>query len=233
MVERRDSAIHNNAPSGIRLLPSATFNGINAATRQLDPSLPLAVNRFVPIEPAPDYSDGFVSIFGPGASLSVPYPGPGGGSYPFYTPGSGVLLIEESVYATDSNPSVVIPNPPTAWFWNIRIGDEIQVNQSGPWFKVVGPMTVTPSDGNSEMFVNVGPPGPLNRKTSPLIRVYNGTLYYPEFLLLVNCRDDNANGWVNEGWDGVEQQWRREHRRAGRVGKRALAGDVHLAIHRE
>jgi prepilin-type N-terminal cleavage/methylation domain-containing protein len=204
MVGARDSAIHNNAPSGIRLLPSPTFNGINAATGQLDPTLMLAADRFVPIEPAPDYTEGFVSILGPSALLSVPYPGPGGGSYPFYTPGSGVLMIEESVYATNPNPSVLIPNPPTSWFWNIRVGDEIQVNQTGPWFKVVGPMTVKPSDGNSEMFVNVGPPGPLNRQTSPLIRVYNGTLYYPEFLLLVNSRDDNANGWVDEGWDGVD-----------------------------
>ena len=158
----------------------------------------------MPIEPAPDYSDGLVSIFGPSALLSVPYPGPGGGSYPFYTPGSSVLILDEGVYATSSDPSLLIPNPPTAWFWNIRIGDEIQINQSGPWFKVVGPMTVTPANGNPEMFVNVGPPGPLNKKTSPLARVYNGTVYYPEFLLLVNSQDDNANGWVNEGWDGVD-----------------------------
>jgi prepilin-type N-terminal cleavage/methylation domain-containing protein len=203
LVGARDSAIHNNAPSGIRLLPSPTFSGINA-NGLLDPTLPLAADRFVPIEPAPDYMEGFVNIFGPGSGLSVPYPGPGGGSYPFYTPGSDVLLIEECVYQPNANPAVLLPNPPTSWFWNIRIGDEIQVNQAGPWFKVVGPMTVTPAGGNSEMFVNVGPPGPLNRQTSPLIRVYNGTLYYPEFLLLVNGQDDNANGWVDEGWDGVD-----------------------------
>ena len=180
------------------------FNGINATTGQIDPTLPLAADRFVPIEPAPDYMEGSVSINGSGSGLSVPYPGPGGGSYPFYTPGSDVLLIEECVYQPDPNPSLLIPNPPTSWFWNIRIGDRLQVNRSGPWFTVVGPMTVTPATGNSEMFVNVGPPGPLNRQTSPLIRVYNGTLYYPEFLLLVNGQDDNNNGWVDEGWDGFD-----------------------------
>ena len=29
-------------------------------------------------------------------------------------------------------------------------------------------------------------------------------VYYPEFLLLVNGVDDNANGWTDEGWDGVD-----------------------------
>jgi prepilin-type N-terminal cleavage/methylation domain-containing protein len=202
LVGARDSAIHNNAPSGIRLIPSPMFNGINTSTGHLDPTMPLAADQFIPIEPAPDYMEGCVNIFGPGAGMNVPYPGPGGGSYPFYSPGSGVLIIEESVY--EPNPSLLIPNPPTSWYWNIRLGDEIQVNQSGPWFKVVGPMTVTPANGNSEMFVNVGPPGPLNRQTSPLIRVFNGTLYYPEFLLLMNSRDDNGNGWVDEGWDGLD-----------------------------
>ncbi|MGP0065455.1 MAG: Tfp pilus assembly protein FimT/FimU [Isosphaeraceae bacterium] len=204
LVGARDAAIRNNAPSGIRFLPSPTFNGINASTGQLDPSLPLAFDQFIPIEPAPDYTEGLVSIVSPMDGMSVPYPGPGGGAYPIYNPSSSVLMIEESVYQPNPNPSLFIPNPPTSWYWNIRIGDEIQVNQSGPWFKVVGPMTVTPATGNSEMFVNVGPPGPLNRQTSPLIRVYNGMLYYPEFLLLANTRDDNANGWVDEGWDGVD-----------------------------
>ena len=29
-------------------------------------------------------------------------------------------------------------------------------------------------------------------------------IYHPEFLLLVNGVDDNANGWIDEGWDGVD-----------------------------
>ncbi len=205
LVGARDSAIHNNAPSGIRLLPSSTFNGISSSTGLLDPTLPLAVDRIIPIEPAPDYFEGLVNRLSPPSFLTVPYPGPGGGNYPVYAPNSSVLMIEESVYATNANPNVLIPNPPTSWYWNIRIGDELQINQAGPWFRIVGPMTVTPAGGNSEMFVNVGPPGPLNRQTSPLIRVASdGSLYYPEFLLLVNTQDDNTNGWVDEGWDGVD-----------------------------
>jgi hypothetical protein len=29
-------------------------------------------------------------------------------------------------------------------------------------------------------------------------------IYRPEFLLLVNGQDDNSNGWIDEGWDGVD-----------------------------
>ena len=58
--------------------------------------------------------------------------------------------------------------------------------------------------GNSELFVNVGPPG----ARSPLVNVYvtgdSVTFYYPEFLLLVNGFDDNANGWTDEGLDGID-----------------------------
>ena len=25
---------------------------------------------------------------------------------------------------------VYVPNPPTSWFWNIRVGDKIQINNS-------------------------------------------------------------------------------------------------------
>src|SRR5271157_729090 len=64
----RDTALNNNAPAGIRLLPDPVFNGIDpsanppATTRpnQLDPTSILASNRFVPIQLAPDYSEGYV-----------------------------------------------------------------------------------------------------------------------------------------------------------------------------
>jgi hypothetical protein len=133
------------------------------------------------------------------------------------------LLIEECVYQPDSNPAILLPNPPVSWFWNIRVGDRIQVNHAGPGYSVVGPMTVRPADGNPEMYVNVGLPGPPDPKTYPLVRLASDdrTLYYPEFLFLVNTRDDNRNGWVDEGWDGVDNngdgnidelaEWEDEH----------------------
>ena len=62
LVGARDSAIHNNAISGIRLLPDPTINGINATRGSSILTLPLAMNRIVPLEAAPDYDEGKVSI---------------------------------------------------------------------------------------------------------------------------------------------------------------------------
>jgi prepilin-type N-terminal cleavage/methylation domain-containing protein len=189
----RDSAIRNNAPSGIRLLPDPVLNGINPATGQLDSGAILAANRIIPIEPAPAYREGLVTI-GAVPQLSLPYPGDGGGNYPINVPGGTALFLEEST----SNPSISppIPNSPTSWFWNIRLGDKIQINNVGMWYTVVGPMT----QANSELFVNVGQPG----TQSPLARFNGVSVVFPEFLLLANGVDDNANGWTDEGWDGVD-----------------------------
>jgi prepilin-type N-terminal cleavage/methylation domain-containing protein len=178
LVGARDSAIHNNAPSGIRLLPDPTFPIQRLSDGTIDPSQILAASRIIPIQPAPSYSEGLVNL-GATAVLGrfvLPYPGDGGGNYPYFSPsnntllaGTDVLMIEESAL----DPTTALPNSPTSWFWNIRIGDRFQINQAGPWYTVVGPMTRTPAAGNSEMFVNVGPPGtqsPLERFFCPYAR---------------------------------------------------------------
>src|SRR5208337_1747025 len=66
----RDTAINNNAPAGIRLLPDPVLNGqsLNApggtvGVPTLDPTRILASNRYIPIQLAPDYSEGLVSVF--------------------------------------------------------------------------------------------------------------------------------------------------------------------------
>lgn len=198
----RDAAIRSNAPSGIRLLPDPVFSGVDPSTGKVDSSQILAANRFIPIEPAPAYTEGLVNILAVPTSLNLTYPGDGGGNYPINVAVGSVLVLDEAVYNLLSYPA--IPNSPTSWFWNIRLGDKLQINNAGPWYTVVGPMTQTAATGNSELFVNVGPPG----TKSPLARLYNNgdqtIVYYPEFLLLVNGVDDNANGWVDEGWDGVD-----------------------------
>ena len=166
LVGARDSAIHNNTPSGIRLLPDPAFpivyetitlpNGNSQI--QIDPSQPLAANRIIPLESAPEYSEGLVSPITDAGSMqrlapsSLPYP---------------CLVIGESVLNQTTMPG--IPNSPTSWFWNIRVGDKIQINAAGPWYTVVGPMAVYPTNTatlgqNPELFVNVGAPG----ATSPL-----------------------------------------------------------------
>ena len=59
---------------------------------------------------------------------------------------------------------------PTSWFWNIRVGDKVQLNGAGTWYTVIGPMVVPPGGAtvidcktglpvftaNGEMFVNTG-----------------------------------------------------------------------------
>jgi hypothetical protein len=84
------------------------------------------------------------------------------------------------------------------------VGDKLQINNAGPWYTVVGPLTKTTVDGNPELFVNVGWPG----TQSPLRALYDlgnqAIVYNPEFLLLVNGVDDNKNGLIDEGWDGID-----------------------------
>lgn len=189
LVGARDQAIHDGQPSGIRLLPDPTYPITRLPNGQIVPGPILAYNRVIPIGPAPNYSEGRVSIHEDVAGGSSQYPAAirtvGGHS------GVPCLVLEQSV--TDKQG---LPNAPTSWFWNIRVGDRIQPNNSGPWYTVVGPMTISPSQGNSEMFVNNGPAG-----TALPILVGGKPC---EYLLLVNGRDDNGNGWVDEGYDGVD-----------------------------
>ena len=214
----RDAALHSGTPSGIRLLPDPAFPLVYLANGQIDPSQPLAANRIIPIELAPEYSEGLVSIVVPNPldpttnafSIGVPYPPQnGGGYYPSgaYSAGSGssattgnVLMIKEVVAADNAL------NAPVSWFWNVRVGDKLQLNGSGIWYTVVGPMVITPQQGNSELFVNVGAAG----TQSPLADTQEGTTVFPEFLFLVNGKDDNQNGWIDEGYDGVDNNLSQE-----------------------
>jgi prepilin-type N-terminal cleavage/methylation domain-containing protein len=215
----RDAAIRDNNPSGLRLLPDPAFSGLNAAGH-LDGTLPLAYNRIVPIGPAPEYSEGFAQVLDPQLNVNAaaniftsttgllyPVPNTVGGTttgltYPYglLSNRGGVLMIAEMQFGAGG-----ILNPPTSWFWNIRVGDKIQFNNAGPWYTIVGPMAVAPMNPqtpgqNPEFFVNVGIPG----TASPLALTQNGQAANPEFLFVVNGQDDNANGWVDEGWDGVD-----------------------------
>jgi prepilin-type N-terminal cleavage/methylation domain-containing protein len=175
----RDAAIRDNSPSGIRLLA--------------DPLLPLTSSQIIPLAMPPAYQDGLVSIYPTQA----------------YTAGvmlgTSALVLEELPGSWVQDPKTGIwawvPNSPTSWFWNVRVGDKVQINNAGPWYTVCGPVVTA----NAEQFVGVGDPG----TTSPVSRVFTSpdgqtvtrTL---DYLLLVNGKDDNANGWVDEGFDGVD-----------------------------
>ena len=189
LVGARDEAIHTNQPSGVRLIPDPAFPIVRLADGTIDPSQPLAYNRVVPIGPAPAYSDGGVST----------YPDAVGGSSQYAAAirtvngqaGVPCLVVEAAVVDAAG-----LPVPPANWFWNIRAGDRITIGASGKQYVIVGPMVVGQAAGNSEMFVNIGPPGAI-------LPTLNGPQPC-EYLLVVNARDDNGNGWIDEGFDGVD-----------------------------
>lgn len=208
LVGARDSAIHNNAISGIRLLPDPTINGINA-NGLLDPTLPLAMNRIVPLEAAPDYDEGKISIikdlagfspFPANATWGFLYPYPSGPINPLTSVPISVLMVEECPVDTVA----FTPNEPTSWFWNIRIGDKIRISNAGQYYTVIGPM----AQANPELFVNDAPVGSPPGTPSQLVRTYsNGTTSATanvEYLFLVNGQDDDSDGFVDNGWDGVD-----------------------------
>lgn len=205
LVGARDKAIHDNQPCGIRLLPDPAFpitwintGDLNVPTT-INPYAILAYNRIVPLESAPEYSEGYCTPYTPGA---VNYLGKLGATVNMPTPANitwpspfALILMENLV-----NPKTGAPNPPTSWFWNVRIGDKVQPNNTGPWYTVVGPMVVGPSQGNTELFVNVGAPAPTGQYANLVPSIGGQSV---EFLVLVNGRDDNGNGWADEGFDGV------------------------------
>jgi len=216
----RDTAINNNAPAGIRLLPDPALTGqpiIVNGVATLDPTRILASNRYIPIQLAPDYSEGKASVI---KDIVTPFIGPtptllpyGGGftiNYPVPTGGVGPLMVEECpVYLVDPTTNTWLPNSPTSWFWNVRVGDRIQLGAASQTYVVVGPLWVSPANtaapGNPELFVNIGLPGSevpgfvLNRSYPD-----NAPPHTVEYLLLVNGKDDNSNGYVDDGWDGVD-----------------------------
>jgi len=207
----RDSATRANAPRGFRLIPDAStpfLASISSTTPQ-----PLTYSKMIAIEPAADLSD--QSLYGAAtfptasavwtstSSLPPPYhfPTAGTSNYPFPSVATGtnqVLMVVQAVYQSN-DPTLQIPNPPTNWFWNVRIGDRFRFSDSGRYYTVVGPMTTI----NPENFVNDGVPG-----TTTLQDTYTTTsatvTVTPEYLFLVNGVDDNNNGFVDEGFDAVD-----------------------------
>jgi prepilin-type N-terminal cleavage/methylation domain-containing protein len=205
----RDSAIHSSNPAGIRLLPDPTFSGVDPTYNALNMLLPLACNRIVPLEPAPAYSEGMVSVI---QDTVTPFPATLGYPWTLYPATTNsvtratvsVLMVEQCPI----NPTTGLPNGPTSWFWNIRVGERISIGNSGQVYTVVGPLALGPAQGNTDLFVNDGSPG----ATPQLARTYQWTsagqamqqTFSVEYLFLVNGQDDDLDGYVDDGWDGVD-----------------------------
>ena len=198
LVGARDKAIHDNQPCGIRLMPDPAFP-LQWVNGQANPYSILAYNRAIPLESAPEYSEGNCTPYTLGninylgtLGVTITIPGALQIQYPNF-----LILLESLI-----DPKTTAPNSPTSWFWNIRVGDKIQLNNAGPWYTVAGPMYIRQSAGNPDGFVNVGLPAPTGQSSGlPVPLIGNQAV---EFLVLVNSQDDNNNGWVDEGFDGVD-----------------------------
>jgi prepilin-type N-terminal cleavage/methylation domain-containing protein len=199
----RDTAIRANAPRGIRLLPDPVFNGTNGM---------LASNRVIPIELGPDYTEGLVSAVVLGNLTQLRQYG--GAYYDTFVannsagingtainglPGGTYLMLAEADFSGGPPPSGV-PNNPTSWSFNVRQGDKLRFNESGAYYTIAGPISGPPFSAatpNSERVISCSPSSP----TVPLAGQPN---WKPEFLFLMNGQDDNGNGWVDEGCDGID-----------------------------
>jgi prepilin-type N-terminal cleavage/methylation domain-containing protein len=223
LVGARDKAIHDGQPSGIRLLPDPAFPINWTPSGAIDRTTILAYNRIVPIEPAPEYTEGFCTTVPPAAIATLvaggtyrlsPHVHIRWPSFPYSAaaPFPGLLLVQSPADPARNGS----PTNPTSWFWNIRIGDKVQLNNTGPWYTVIGPMYTgpnVPASGtggvNPDLFVNAGNPAALSTLVVPQINTATGAtsstgFQHVEFLILVNGRDDNGNGWIDEQWDGVD-----------------------------
>ena len=168
----RDRALHSGAASGIRLLPDPAFPLMYLANGQIDPD-PAAgresdhpdrsgprLYRRPGVHRHPQSARSHDERLQPDHSLSA-------AERRRVLPVGG---LQRCIRQRARRPAMCSwsrkswlegnsLNEPASWFWNIRVGDKLQLNGSGIWYTVVGPMVVTPQQGNSELFVNVGPAG--------------------------------------------------------------------------
>ncbi len=173
---------------GIRLVPERVTR---LADGTIDPAAPLVSSALTPLTIPPAYQDGRVSI----------YPG---WAYPAaVTGGRPCLVLEESPghWEPAGGGYAWIPNPPTSWAWNLRAGEKVSFGP-GDEYVICGPIVVD----NPEQFINYGPAG-----TAPGFgRAYvppdgpGRSDAEPEILLLVNGRDDDLDGYADNGWDGLD-----------------------------
>ena len=175
----RDAAIRANAPRGIRLLVDPGFPFVAGQ--------PLASNRFTPIEPAPDYSEGVVGNQSPQLPNGNPNPG--------YDNTSHYLQIAEAGHSPGSSGSTIL-NSPTGWKFNIRQGDKIRFSDSGAYYTIAGPINGLSYINNPERYICY----PSSQSSASVNASFNG--WVPEFLNLTNGIDDNGNGYIDESCDG-------------------------------
>ena len=182
----RDSAIKANAPRGLRFLPDPVFDFNSSKAGE-----PLASNRFIPIEPAPDYSEGVVQVI-PATVAGATGPI----SNPLYNPFT--LQIAEQGYSPDSLGNFTILNAPTGWKYNIRQGDKLRFNDSGSSYTIAGPINGLTAQSNPERYISFPTNSPADAPNA------SSAKWIPEYLFLTNGVDDDGDGWVDESCDGID-----------------------------
>lgn len=149
-----------------------------------NPANPNELVKIVPLVPAPDYTDGQVNTF-PGEVYPVSVTG-----------GLPCLVLEESPgsWHLVGGKYGWLPNVPTTWGWNIRAGDRVYL--AGHAYTVCGPLPQT----NAEFLVS----GNTLQRTYTAPDGLTSVTLNPEYLLLVNGMDDNGDGFIDNGWDGID-----------------------------
>jgi len=197
----RDEAIRANAPRGIRLLPSLDDRfkfvpyppGTSPTAAQLQAyaaSTP-AYTRMLSIEPSPDYSAGVVSAKPVGFvdNPGMPETDSQGNML------MGYLRVQECFYFYVPGLTGGLPNERTNWYWNVRVGDKFRFHDSGNIYTIVGPVGITDPKYNPELFVN-------NDTTTP--GDYGAGI---QFLYLVNGIDDDGDGYIDNSFDNVDNNY--------------------------
>jgi prepilin-type N-terminal cleavage/methylation domain-containing protein len=227
LAQARDRAIQANAPRGFRLIPDAYDPTIGILTyshlQAIEPAPDYTDGRlhdlsnavlttgnaepFRPVQPLPP-APGFSQLthffeFAPGdfryddraingPLCQIPY------SYAYAPTGFRFRtwsVVAESKYSNVSG--VVLPNDPTSWYWNIRQGEKIRIENAGGLHTIAGPiqpLLVASQVVNPERFVNFGQP--------TAYQSYPGNAVY-EFLIVLDGIDNDGDGFTDEQFDGI------------------------------
>ena len=190
LEQTRDLALANGT-AGVRLVLDPAFTPNRLTDGTLDPSQPLAYNRIVPLVQPPIYREGRARVRTEGWPVG-------------FTPLLGRLVLEESMFDGEPYTAAGVLHPeghrsnPTTWWWNVRVGD--LVTYRSHVYTVCGPLSIPIGPDNPHGFVNVGVPGSV----SPLDRAEDGRPRPAEWLYLTNRIDDNGDGIVDSGWNGID-----------------------------
>ena len=221
LVGAHDAAIRANEPRGIRLLPDPALTQPPfsvAAGAGVPGTLSLAYNRFVPIQPAPQYNDGLVAVRAfndlthpivPSNAFPPPYPHGGIYPYPFLQNPTNAATRERADGRRVSLLQRLRPHPGDQLAHVVVL--EHPGRRPGPAPGCRGLLYGRRADdawpcehaGEPRDVCQRYPPGTL----SPLTRFYpslGGAGQPIEYLFLVNGIDNNNNGLVDEGWNNLD-----------------------------